>query len=711
MRHITTTTTAQRRSALISGFGYGALAAAVNYFLAFEIYGSLTVIFGQVFVLLALFTRGFLAAMVSATFAAFAISIYTDNFFFFVTLLSEVAFIYYLYQRRIPILVADLIYWCVFGMPFSYLYVPTILDVPQSFLFLILAKLLMNGLLYTALAVLLYQLLPKRLKIRVMTPVSDTLRGRIFYLSFLCIIISSLCFAILFTVRSTQQAEQQIVSDIRSKANSLRQVTEDFVDGYVVAVRNLRDGMERVSDYEEKLMLMNHTQQNFPGFVTMLWSDAQGVILHGEPVDSFSAVFNNPQRSPSISDRSYFTAPKLTGQGFVSSAFRGRGVGEQPIIAISEPYTRNNRFAGIIEGSLDIPELVRLVQRTDIDPRFQSVIVTDNEHQVIFATEDTALAPLSYYKPTHARNPYSLILPLTRLQQRDLLYTQRMNDYGWNIYVFSSPQEMTDMFLGNILILAIFLGVITLLFAIVTRRFAQELNRPLEQLVEQLGDPTNVPALTDRNEVTQEIRTLADNLIAARKVMVDFNRQLQQQVEEKTADLERLNEKLHKLAREDDLTGLLNRRTFDELAEQRYHEAMATRGHIALILMDIDHFKRINDTMGHPTGDACLRCVGSLIKHHFASHGSLCARYGGEEFAIFVSGIDDIKALVEGFQQALSDSCQVQGQVIPMSISMGVVEIKQHFSGESFRRLVAHADKLLYDSKDAGRNRISIEQL
>ncbi|RUO68981.1 hypothetical protein CWI80_12185 [Pseudidiomarina sediminum] len=707
----TTTITNTKGSALLSGLGYGAIAAIVNYFLAFEIYGSLTVIFGQVFVLLALFTRGLLAAMVSALLAALAISIYTDNVFFFVTLLSEVAVVHYLYQRRIPILVADLIYWCVFGMPFSYLYVPTVIDVPQSFLFLILAKLLMNGLLYTALAILLYQLLPRRWKLTTMTPVSDTLRGRIFYLSFLCIIISSLCFSFLFTVRSTQQAEQQIVSDIGSKANSLRQVTEDFVDDYVVAVRNLRDSMERVSDYEEKLMLMDYTQRNFPGFVTMLWSDAQGTILHGVPVASFSAAFNRMQESPSISDRDYFLMPKASGQGYVSSAFRGRAIGEQPIIAISAPYHRNNRFAGIIEGSLDIPELVRLVQRTDIDPRFQSVIVTDNEHQVIFATEDTALAPLSYYEPTYARNPYSLILPLTRIQQRDVLYTQRMNDYGWNIYVFSSPQEMTDLFLGNILILALFLSIITALFAVVTRRFAHELNRPLEQLVAQLGDPTNVPDLPSRADVTREVRALTDNLIAARKVMVDFNHQLQQQVEEQTADLARLNERLNKLAREDDLTGLLNRRTFDELAEQGYHEAMATRGHIALILADIDHFKRINDTMGHPVGDACLRCVGQLIQQHFASKGCLCARYGGEEFAMFVTDIDDVHAMVTDFQQALSQSCEVQGQVVPMSISMGVVEIKQHFSGESFRRLVAHADKLLYESKDAGRNRITIEQL
>ncbi|WP_198678780.1 sensor domain-containing diguanylate cyclase [Pseudidiomarina insulisalsae] len=696
---------------VFAGIGFGAVAALINYFLAFELYGSVTILLGQTFVFLALFTRGLLAALVSTFIAAIAVYLYTYNSFFFVTLAAEVIVVWFLYQRRVPILMADLIYWLVIGAPLSYAYLPTIIDVPQSFLILVLAKLLLNGLLYTALAILLYQLVPKSWRNVAMKPVSDSLRGRVFYLSFLCIIISSLSFSLLYTVRSAQQVEQQIVSDIGAKANSLRQVSEDFVNNYVVAVHNLRDSMLVVQDFDQKIKLMEVTQQNHPGFISMLLANDEGQIVHGVPAAQFAVLQNNPAVNRDISDRPYYFTPKANGLGYVSSAFRGRGFGTQPIIAISEPLMVNGEFRGIIEGSLNVPELSVLVHRTDIDANYQSVIVTDDKHQVIFATPELNLRSLSTYEPVLLPNLYTQDLPLTRIESRDLLYTQRLNSYGWHVYVFSSPHIITQLFLDNLIILLLFLALIALLFAFVTRRFAQDLNRPLEQLAKQLRHNTETPLAVERGEMTREVRTIADNLIAARKVMVDFNRQLQQQVNEKTADLERLNLKLQKLAREDGLTELLNRRTFDDLAEQRYHEAMATREPIALILMDIDHFKRINDTMGHPVGDECIQCVGALIKEHFERRGCLCGRYGGEEFALFVSASENVLELVEEFQNKLATYCEVNGQVIPVTISMGIAEVRHNFSGGSFRRLVAQADKLLYQSKDNGRNRISLETI
>lgn len=699
----------QNLISIFAGVGFGAVAALVNYFLAFELYGSVTILLGQVFVFLALFTRGLLSALVSTVIASAAVYLYTDNSFFFVTLAAEIIVVWFLFRRQVPILLADLIYWLIFGMPLSFWYLPTIIDVPTSFLVLVLAKLLLNGLLYTALAILLYQLTPKTWRSITMKPVADSLRGRVFYLSFLCIIVSSLSFSLLYTVRSAQQVEQQILTDISSKANSLRQVTDDFINTYTVAVRNLRDSMRVIPSHEERLELLRITQESYPGFVSMLLADANGQIIHGVPAQQFQVLQNNPNAPPDITDRSYFYEPMATGKGYVSSAFRGRGFGTQPILAISEPFVTDGEFQGIVEGSLDVPELVRLVRRTDIDPDYQSVVVTDDKHQVLFASDELRLRTLGHFEPTIRPNLYTQNLPLTQINERDLLFTQRLNAKGWNIYVFSSPELITQLFLNNLIILSIFLTLIAVLFAFVTRRFAQELNRPLEQLAEELRDNTDSPLNVSSDEMTREVRTIADNLTAARQLMVNFNRQLQQQVNEKTADLEQLNMKLQKLAREDGLTELLNRRTFDDLAEQRYHEAMATREPIALILMDIDYFKQINDTMGHPAGDECIRCVGQLLKEHFERRGHLCGRYGGEEFAIFVSGVNDVRKLVEDFQDALATYCQVNGQVVPMTMSMGIAEVRHTYGGGSFRRLVAEADKLLYQSKDTGRNRISIQ--
>ncbi|KFZ28369.1 hypothetical protein IDAT_08635 [Pseudidiomarina atlantica] len=693
------------------GVGFGSVAALCNYFLAFELYGSVTILMGQLFVMLALFSRGLFTALISVLIASSAIYLYTDNIFFLVTMTAEVIAIYLLYKRNVPILLADLIYWVAFGGPLTYLYLPTIIDVPQDFLILILAKLLLNGLLYTALAILLYQLIPRTWRVSVMKQVSDTLSGRIFYLSFLCIIVSSLCFSMLYTLRSAQQTERQIVTDIGSKANNLRQVTEDFVHGHVIAVRNLRDSMLRVDSYAERIALLEQAQLSFPAFTTMLITDAEGRILHGVPTSQFTAILSRNQSIPNVDDRSYFQVPKNTSEGYVSSAFRGRGFGTMPIIAISEPLIVDGEFMGIVEGSLNIPELHNLVRRTGINPSFENVVVTDNDDQIIFASDNLNLPSLATFVPTNRTNLYTQNLPLMQLNERDALYTQRLNTFGWNIYVFSDPQQLTELFLENLIDLFIFLLLITGLFAFVTRRFAQDINRPLIHLAEHLRNNTELPLVIERNDMTREVTTIAENLIAARKIMLNFNKQLQHQVEEKTADLEKLNAKLQKLAREDGLTELLNRRTFDDLAEQRYHEAMATRRPIALMLMDIDYFKRINDTMGHPIGDECIRAVGQLLREHFERRGDLVGRYGGEEFAVFMSDCADVRKVVEGFQHDLATHCQVNGQVIPMTMSMGIVEIRREYSGSSFRRLVAQADKLLYQSKDDGRSRISMTTL
>ncbi|CAB0151873.1 Diguanylate cyclase VdcA [Pseudidiomarina piscicola] len=693
------------------GLGFGALAALTNYFLAVEVYGSVTILLGQLFVFLALFSRGLSAALVAAVMSAAAVYLYTQNLFFFVTLIAEVVTVYALFQRRMPILLADLLYWLALGIPATYLYLPTITDLPNDFLLLILAKLVFNGLLYTALAILVFQLVPRSWRVVPMQSVSDSLTGRIFYLSFLSIIVASLSVSFLYTTRSARQVEAQIVSDLSSKANSLREVTDDFLNDYVVAVRNLRDNLQAVASYDEQVEIMDRTQHNYPSFVSMLRANAEGKILHGAPNHTMSELLKQNTTVPDIDDRDYFQQPKETQQGFVSSAFRGRGFGTQPIIAISQPLLTENGFQGIVEGSLDLPELTRLVRKTDIDPQFQAVVVTDDQDQIIFSSEKFSLVSLANFTPRNVINLYSQELPLTRIDNEDLLYTQRINSYGWNIYVFSTPSRLTDLFSYNLIILVIFLAIITTLLALVTRRFALEITHPLDSLAEQLKQDTNADLSFDKSEMSREVRTIADSLVAARKLMVSFNRQLQNQVAEKTSDLEHLNSKLEKLAHEDGLTELLNRRTFDDLAEQRYHEAMATRQPVALILMDIDHFKRINDTMGHPVGDECIRSVGWLLKEYFERQGCLVGRYGGEEFAVFMSDSRDLLKLAEQFQNALATQCQANGETIPLSMSMGIVEVRQNFSGGSFRRLVAQADKLLYQSKDSGRNRISIETL
>jgi two-component system cell cycle response regulator len=166
-------------------------------------------------------------------------------------------------------------------------------------------------------------------------------------------------------------------------------------------------------------------------------------------------------------------------------------------------------------------------------------------------------------------------------------------------------------------------------------------------------------------------------------------------------------EALRLLATRDQLTGLLNRREFERiLAEERTRAGQSGKS-FALVLVDIDHFKRVNDQHGHPAGDEVLRQVARRLEAGIRS-GDHVARIGGEEFAIVMAEADDTVALevAERLRQTLA-ATPVQagpGLQLPLTLSVGVGVFPQHT--DKSRDIVAAADQALYRAKSAGRNRV-----
>ena len=180
---------------------------------------------------------------------------------------------------------------------------------------------------------------------------------------------------------------------------------------------------------------------------------------------------------------------------------------------------------------------------------------------------------------------------------------------------------------------------------------------------------------------------------------------------EMTHKLQQANQELLYLARHDGLTGLANRRTFDEVLENEH--ARARRGHndLTLVLLDIDHFKKLNDQYGHPFGDTCLRKLADILREFSRRPGDLAARYGGEEFALVFPdlSLEQGKVLMERFRTAVSKLVITTEENIPVSftISAGLVHIRDmpHYKPKD---LIHLADLALYRAKQSGRNRVEI---
>ena len=177
-----------------------------------------------------------------------------------------------------------------------------------------------------------------------------------------------------------------------------------------------------------------------------------------------------------------------------------------------------------------------------------------------------------------------------------------------------------------------------------------------------------------------------------------------------------LNARLLKLSSVDGLTGIANRRYFDEVLKREWRRAKREHQFLAIGLFDIDFFKNYNDTYGHLTGDDCLRKVADTISHTLKRPGDLVARYGGEEFVIILPATnrtgalqvgEEIRAAVEFLQ--LEHSSSPINQLLTVSGGIAACIPGQCTDITSPDQLVAFADRALYQAKHAGRNIVLYE--
>ncbi len=172
--------------------------------------------------------------------------------------------------------------------------------------------------------------------------------------------------------------------------------------------------------------------------------------------------------------------------------------------------------------------------------------------------------------------------------------------------------------------------------------------------------------------------------------------------------LQKLNDTLRIQAQHDSLTGLLNRRMFDEMAEAWFAQTLRLGVPFSLVLFDIDHFKRLNDAFGHQAGDHVLREIARCVSIRLSRRGDRVFRIGGEEFAVLASALEErqIVSLMEKIRKAVADMHlqPLDGSDKVVTISLGGLLVRgccDMSFGEAFKR----ADEALYRAKAQGRNR------
>lgn len=217
--------------------------------------------------------------------------------------------------------------------------------------------------------------------------------------------------------------------------------------------------------------------------------------------------------------------------------------------------------------------------------------------------------------------------------------------------------------------------------------------------------------LTSVDDV-REVRKVVEDMLAETQVMLRVSRQYEGKLKHTTEEIELLRKELSKVRQEasqDTLTGLANRKTFDDALADCITRLSRDLENVCLLMIDIDYFKNINDIHGHIIGDQVIRFVASTLKESVKGR-DLVARYGGEEFAIILKDtpLDGAVTLAEQIRYRVEISQLKQrgtGKFVEnVTVSIGVESAKSSDSAES---LIVRADKALYQSKRTGRNKVT----
>jgi diguanylate cyclase len=210
---------------------------------------------------------------------------------------------------------------------------------------------------------------------------------------------------------------------------------------------------------------------------------------------------------------------------------------------------------------------------------------------------------------------------------------------------------------------------------------------------------------------SDDLKSIMSGVLAATREMEQHNKLLEGELNNSSEEVDRLKTDLEHMRHEattDALTGIANRKKFDEDMRRAVTEAMEEGADLCLIMMDIDHFKNFNDTYGHQVGDQVLKLLANTLKEGTKGQDT-AARYGGEEFAIILplTDLDGAFRLADNLRKTISSkelrnrtTNEKLGQI---TVSAGLAQFDM---GEPINQFIARADEALYMAKHAGRNRV-----
>jgi len=410
-------------------------------------------------------------------------------------------------------------------------------------------------------------------------------------------------------------------------------------------------------------------------------------------------------------------------EGLFLSAAYVVGADQAPIIYVSIPVVaEQGPSSQTVVAEIDLRDIWRRVDEIHVGQTGRAFVVSQ-EGTIIAHPDRTYVGqPLApELRPVLAgyegRTEYTDPIGGARLLAS---YSPVGGQSGWGIVV---EQERAEAFAPVNRIAAITLGVLLVaigMATVVTILVARSITRPIQHLVEvtrtiaQTGNLRQNVAVEGHDEVGQLAATfnqMADRLHASlteleRRVdertveLTETNEQLQQEITER----KRAEETIKHLAYHDALTGLPNRRLFNDRLNLALAHTQRSQQKLAVMLFDLDHFKEVNDTLGHGVGDQLLQVVSERLTN-LLRKGDTVARMGGDEFMLLlpeIAQMEDVAKVAQKILEALREPFGFDGYELHITTSIGIALYPD--DGEDGDTLMKNADIAMYRAKDQGRD-------
>ncbi len=697
----------------------GIIGLLVNTF-PIPLFANVQLVLGNTVVVIAAILLGPWYALITALFAATGLMIIWDSPHVYILYCIEALWLGYARQRDVYALYASAIYWIVIGIPLTYVYASLFTNLPLEHLPFIFLKQGLNGLIYAALGSTIITFAPKFW--HQFQGVKDRKRrqfsAQLTYSFAIIITIALLSSALMLNHNFINKQQGLLQQHLQESANHLGQATQGFVDDHLSAINNgaawLSNAKVEQGVWQNLLTTLHN---NYPGFITMLIANEQGHISQASPMSRLKHLTEQPE-DYSVKDRHYFQEAFYNKKSYISPVFKGRGFGQDPIIAISAPIFSSDAHMqpiGVLEGSLDLSHFAT-IDKGNHQYLEQSILIVDEKSTVIYASEALELAPLSLFTFKQGSELYRTQLDVMNIHNLETLtpeyiYSSFPMRNGWTLYVLEPFSPLIKMVEQQYLATFAILLVAMIATMYIARATGNRLTQPLEEIstsFSQADEGRQQVHLDDETPI--EIYSLYSKLRKTQADLLSHQLELEEKVAIRTFELENLNQKLKDLSERDALTGLYNRRYAEKKFKAIQELCERSDETIAIVLLDLDHFKGINDTYGHLGGDECLRVVATLLHQHFKRDTDIIARYGGEEFLLILPLCNPLKVEkhLNDFRIALSKLTIINPQDIrtfnvTASIGALVANGNHHRELDEWLKI---ADANLYSAKESGRNRV-----